>query len=76
MFSTATTQSRFNKYKKLHEVFYLEMIWSGSLAYETARTECNKSWLMLIGVGRVGSAEGSDPIGSADLGACGPPPTR
>lgn len=55
---------------------YLEMIWSGSLAYETARTKWSKSLLMLTGTNLVGSAAGSAPIGKAERGACGPPPIR
>lgn len=55
---------------------YLEIIWSGSLAYETAKTKWSKSRFMLTETSRVGSAIGSAPIGSAERGACGPPPIR
>ena len=53
---------------------YLEIIWSVSLAYETARTECRRSAFILMGTRRIGSAAGSAPIGRAERGACGPPP--
>lgn len=67
--------------KKRKEIFqkrsvHLEIISSGSLANETARTKWSKSRLMLTGTNLVGSAVGSAPIGKAERGACGPPPMR
>jgi len=56
---------------------YLEMIWSGSSAYETARTECSRSRSSIFtGVTRNGFETEVDPAGRADFGACGPPPIR
>lgn len=55
---------------------YLETIWSGSWAYETARTTWSRSRSILTGATRRGLATGSAPIGRADFGACGPPPIR
>ena len=55
---------------------YVEIISSGSLANETARTKWSKSRFILTGTTLVGSAAGSAPIGKAERGACGPPPTR
>lgn len=56
---------------------YLETIWSGSSAYETARTECNRSRSSIFtGVTLNGFETRLDPIGRADIGACGPPPIR